>query len=134
MRFKVQCAAKEDIYRDFVRVSEQYRLDTHGRTIPEGSGCKSRTPHATAYGIARGAPHWPEAAVALDKRLRNILHIAVGEEIDIRLAKVGLCGQLCWAWQASDPAYRVAARLGVLSAVLGVAGFVLGFCSLKGCS
>ena len=44
----------------------------------------------------------------------------------MRPAMLGLAG--------SDPAYRVAARLGVLSAVLGVAGFVLGFCSLKGCS
>ena len=110
MRFRVQRAAKEDIYRDFVRVSEQYRSDAHGRTIPEGSVRKIRTPHATAYGIARGAPHWPEATVALDERLRNILSIAVGEEIDIRLAKVGLCGQLCWAWQA--PTLLIAWLLG----------------------
>ena len=54
MRFKVQCAAKEDIYRDFVRVSEQYRLDAHGRIILEGLVCKIRTPDATAYGIVRG--------------------------------------------------------------------------------
>ena len=135
MRFKVQCAAKEDIYREFVRVSEQYSLDAHGRIILEGSVCKIRTPDATAYGIVRGtreAPHWPEPTVALDERLRNILHIAIGEEIDIRFTKVGPWGQLCWAWEASDPAYRVAARLGLLSVVLGIVGFVLGLFSLKG--
>lgn len=38
---------------------------------------------------------------------------------------MGLCGQLCWAWNASDPAYRVAARLSLLSVVLGVGGLVL---------
>ena len=48
----------------------------------------------------------------LDERLRNILHVAIDEEIDIRLTKVGPWGQLCWAWKASDPAYRVASSAG----------------------
>ena len=42
----------------------------------------------------------------------------------------GWIAQTRWAWNASEPMSRIAARLAVLSIALGVIGFLLGVISL----
>jgi hypothetical protein len=69
----------------------------------------------------------------MDERLRNLLHVSDGDEVELQFKKAGFWGQFGWAWSASDPAYRVAARLALLSVVLGAIGLVLGLFSLRGC-
>jgi hypothetical protein len=71
-----------------------------------------------------------EFEVRMDERLRNLLRVSVGDKIDVAVSKVGLYGQFRWAWSASDPAYRVAARLALLSVVLGLLGAALGLVSV----
>lgn len=71
-----------------------------------------------------------EPAIWLDERMRNRLGLKDGQEVEFSFRPVWLVGQTCWAWNASDPAYRVAARLAVLSLALGVIGLILGILSL----
>lgn len=71
-----------------------------------------------------------DRAIWIDERTRNRLDLKVGEEADFEFQRVGLLGQFLWAWNASDPAYRVAARMALLSVILGAIGFVLGGLSL----
>jgi len=134
MKLLIQLAAIEDVYRDIVRIPEQFRLDTQQALVPEGSVCKIRTPKGTCYAIVRGSSGSSQRAIQMDERLRNVLRVRVGEDVDLQVDKVGIWGQFLWAWSASDPAYRVVARLGLLSVVLGFLGLVLGLLSLKGCS
>ena len=134
MKLRVDFAAAEDVYRDIVRVPERYRLDTHQRLIREGSVCRVRAPNGVCYAIVRGLNAASSPAIQIDERLRNALGVKVGQDVDVQLDQVGIWGQFFWAWGASDPAYRVAARLGLLSVVLGFLGFVLGLLSLKGSS
>lgn len=133
MKLKVQQATKEDVYRDIVRVSELYRLDTHGEGVPEGSVCRIIAPGGAAYGILRGLGNSSEPVINMDERLRNLLHLSDGAEVDFQFNPAGFWGQFQWAWSASDPAYRVAARLALLSVVLGAVGLLLGLFSLRGC-
>ena len=133
MKLKVQQAAREDVYRDIVRVAEKYRLDTHGEVVPEGSVCRIVALGGAAYGIMRGLGNSSEQLISMDERLRNLLHLSEGDEVEIQFKTMGFWGQFQWAWNASDPAYRVAARLGLLSVILGALGLVLGLISLRGC-
>ena len=84
----------------------------------------------TAYALARGSGHSREREIRMDERLRNILGVSVGDDVVGDLDRVGPYGQFRWAWCASDPAYRVAARLGLLSVLLGLLGLVLGSLSV----
>jgi hypothetical protein len=134
MKLKVIPAAREDVYKDIVRVHEQYRLAGDKRVVPEGCVCKISTPDKRAYAIVRGCGDGSEKWIYIDERLRNTLGLTRGEEVEVRFEPAGFWGQFYWAWTASDPAYRVAARLGLLSVVLGLLGLVLGLLSLTGCS
>ncbi|MFH1702832.1 MAG: hypothetical protein ABIB41_05295 [Nitrospirota bacterium] len=133
MKLKVMQAAREDVYRDIVRVPEQYRLDADGKVVPEGFVCKICTPNKSAYTILRGCGNSSELLIYMDERLRNCLSLKKGDEVEVRFETAGFWGQFRWAWNASDPAYRVAARMGLLSVALGLLGLVLGLLSLRGC-
>lgn len=130
MKLKIRQAAKEDVYRDIVRIPEDFRLDTRGKKVPEGSVCKIVTSGGSSYGILRGLGNFGEPVIDMDERLRNVLCLVEGDEVEVSLKTVGHRGQFWWAWNASDPAYRVAARLSLLSVVLGFIGLLLGGISL----
>jgi hypothetical protein len=131
MKLRVEKASKEDIYRDIVRIPEQYRTSADGNTIPEGSVCKITTPEGKkAYAIVRGLGDETEPVVKIDERQRNMLRLRPGEEVELRLQKVGFVGEWLWAHSASDPSYRVVARLALYSLCLAVLGLLFGILSL----
>jgi hypothetical protein len=131
MKFVVRPAAREDVYRDVVRIPERYRITKSGKTISEGSVCALATGrHKRVYAIVRGTLDGEESTVKMDERVRNALELQVGEEIDLSLRQAGPIGEFLWAWNASDPAYRIVARLAVLSALLGLLSLGLGILSL----
>lgn len=132
MNLEVRSADREDVYRDIARIPESHRVDTRGRTIPEGSVCVLRVGSHRAYALVRGLGDSAKSEIRMDERLRNLLEVNVGNEIEVEVKTVGICGQIRWAWTASDPGYRVAARLSVLSVVLGLLGAVLGVIALRG--
>lgn len=119
-----------DVYRDIVRIPEEHRKDKANETIPEGEVCKVTAGTRSAFVILRGKQNAHDAAAWMDERTRNRLGLSVDTEVDLDLEAVRLWGQGRWAWSSSDPAYRVSARLAVLSVVLGLLGFVLGVVSV----
>jgi hypothetical protein len=133
MKLKITQATKEDIYRDTVRIPEQYRVDANGKIVPEGSVCKICIADKSTYAIVRGLGDTTDPFVRMDERLRNSLNLKKGEEVEIRIRPSGFWGQFQWSWNASDPAYRVAARMGLLSVALGLLGLLLGLLSLRAC-
>jgi hypothetical protein len=122
MKLQVRKALAEDVYRDIARIPEAHRLDVGGRLIPEGTVCRVLAGCRKAFVVLRGKGDCSDAAIWLDERTRNLLNVNLGEEAEFQLKKVRLWGQLRWAWDSADAAYRVAARLAVLSVVLGLLG------------
>jgi hypothetical protein len=130
MKLMILASAKEDVYRDIVRVPEQYRIDENGAVVPEGSVCKLTVAGRAAYAIVRGYTESTEPSIRMDERLRNLLSVTKGAEIEVQFELAGLWGEFLWALNASDLAYRVVAKMAVLSVVLGLFGLVLGVVGL----
>lgn len=120
MKLTVKQAAREDVYRDLIRIPEKYRLDYKEKPITEGAICRIAVKDKSIYAILRGCGTNKERYIYIDERLRNRLDIQSNQEVDFIIKRVGLWGQFMWAWNSSDPAYRIAARLGLLSVVLGI--------------
>lgn len=130
MKLHVQMAALEDIYKDMARIPEAHRRDRAGRTIIEGSVCKLSSGSRSTYVLLRGCQKTTEPFIFLDERKRNQLGLSNGDSIAFEITPVGLWGQFLWAWRASDPAYRISARMAVLSLVLGTIGLLLGIAGI----
>jgi hypothetical protein len=67
----------------------------------------------------------PGALVLLDERIRHRLKIKAGETYDFELSKTDYCGQVSWALEASDIRHSFAARLALVSVVLGLVGLLI---------
>jgi hypothetical protein len=132
VKLRVVKADRQDVYRDIVRIPEQFRQASDGTTVPEGEVCKItvRGNRRIAFVILRGKEDSQEQDVWLDERTRNRLGVLPGDEICLEMETAGLWGQWKWAWSSSDPAYRVSARLALLSVVLGAVGVLLGLVSV----
>lgn len=126
----VKKSAEEDVYRDIARVPEVHRKDRKGKMIEEGNVCRLTCEGRSTYVLLRGKGDEAEGAIWLDERTRNRLGITAGSQRGFEFCPAGIWGQTCWAWSASDPSYRVSARLAVLSLALGVAGLLLGLLSI----
>lgn len=130
MRFRVREADAKDVFRDIARINELFRRDAAGGRIPAGTVCEITVRANRCYLIVRGAPSAEEPTIYLDERLRDALCVKAGDYADVSLKAAGWWGQFRWAWGASDPAYRVAARMALLSVGLGFLGLILGILSL----
>src|SRR5882762_3796435 len=124
MRLTVYQLLLDEVYLDFVRIPEAYRLDRRNRPIEEGQVCSLVCNGEEVFVIARGSS-LPGACVSLDERTRNRLKIKAGETHDFELNKTDFCGQVRWALEASDIRYSFSARLALVSAVLGLVGLLI---------
>ena len=113
---------KYNVYRDIIRISERHRKDINGNLIKEGSICKVIVQDRTVYAILRGLSEgeFLSPEIEIDERLRNQLKINADDYVDFLFKKSGFWGEFIWAWKASDPAYRISARMALLSVILGV--------------
>jgi hypothetical protein len=66
----------------------------------------------------------------MDEATRARLGVVYGRDETFTIEQAGFWGSLNWGWNATDPAYAAAARLGVLSFWLGILSLVLGLASL----
>ena len=130
MKLIVRRASKTDVYKDIVRIPEAYRLDHKGKRIDEGAICKVAAATKSDLKIVRGCNSQTSAVILMDEKTRNDLGLDDGAKYYFDLRPVRWIGQCKWAWSATDPAYRIAARLGLLSVVLGTVGLILGCWSL----
>ncbi len=133
MRYEIKEALKEDVYRDIARIPEAHRIDKKGRQITEGAICKIKHEGYSIYSILRGNFKAKDAVVLLDERSRNRLNVKVGDSANFEIKTCSFWGKLCWALTATDPAYKLASRLAVISLVLGIIGLALGIFSLCQC-
>lgn len=125
MKLRVKQAAKEDVYRDVIRIAEPYRVNKKNLTITEGSICKVCVEDKFIYAILRGCGQDNSPNAYIDERLRNSLGVQLDQEADFFICKSGLWGEFMWAWKASEPAYKIAARLSLLSVALGLLSILI---------
>lgn len=130
MKLTVQAAEKEDVYKDIARIPEMHRRSLGGAFVKEGCVCRVSVGRRSAYVLVRGLQSTSEPVICLDERKRNELQVALGAAADFNLEPPSPIGEWLWGWSASDPAYRVCARLALLSLVLGVIGLALGVIGL----
>lgn len=122
---KVSRLAEDDVYTDTARINEKHRVDK-GRKIPEGRVCKVSIAGKSKLLSLRGNVRSSDPTICLDDISRDALRVILDQEIAVDFHPVWWFGQFLWAWRASDPAYRIAARVGLLSVSLGIVGLVLG--------
>jgi hypothetical protein len=119
LNLEVHEARKDEVYKDIARISEASR-----KGLVAGKIHRFRTKAGSAYLILRGNDASLEKSyIRLDEAARDRLGLSdndILKNADFTVSEVGLRGEFVWAWQATDPSYRVAARLGVLSIVLAV--------------
>ena len=130
MILEVNKAQEDDVYNDIARIPEIHRKDGEDNKIVEGQLCKITVGRKYTYAFARGKLESEEPCVYIDDRIRGLLGVKVGDKVEFSLKQASLVGRFRWAWNASDPAYRIAAQVAIISAFLGITGFVLGVISL----
>ena len=130
-------SAKDEIYRDMIRIPEKMRHDYRGRTVEEGRVCRiSVVGRGMGRAIVRGeGPHGPGPWIRMDARLRRTLEITDKESdthasFPFRLEECGPVGETLWSWNASEPSYRIQARIAVISTVAGLVGLALSLVAL----
>jgi hypothetical protein len=130
MTLEVAQISWADVYKDIARIPELYRRDQHGNVIPEGRICKLTVGPRSILLSVRGQQEHSNPVIHLDDKTRSVLHIQVRDHVDAQLRPVTLLGQFLWVWRASDPAYRLAARVGLLSILLSLIGAILSLIGL----
>jgi hypothetical protein len=121
MKLKVRMIEVGEVYKDRVRIPVQFR-----EGIREGHICKLVTGNQLSKLIElRGAAGFDQPCIFMDLATRQELRLQEGSEYDFTIQSVGWPGQMLWAWRSSDPAVRIAAKLGVLSVVLGLLSIIV---------
>jgi hypothetical protein len=115
---------EEDVYKDIARVPEKHRTDTKGRLLEESTVCRIDGTTHSSFVVLRGYQESSNAEIHMDDRTRNRLGVELDKCYDFRFKPVGLCGQLKWAWKASETGYRVASRLAIIGLGLGLLAFI----------
>jgi hypothetical protein len=118
-KLTVEWGRKEDVYKDIIRI----RDDCRGN-LKAGRVHRFTTAHGSGSFILRGSDDTNDIGkILMDDASRNTLNLCPRKEYDFKIREVGFLGELWWACFAVDPTYRVAARLGVISFVLGLFAF-----------
>ncbi|WP_029414950.1 hypothetical protein [Brevundimonas bacteroides] len=115
----VRSARSEDVYKDVIRIAE---ADRSG--LRTGRIHKIRTGGSHAYAVLRGLGK-AEGKILLDEAVRQRLGVTYGQTHEFKLNEAGFLDQLGWGWNATDPTYSSATKLGVLSFWLGLISLVL---------
>ena len=120
MHLTVEEAEDADFYKDIARInySDRSNFGTgHIHQIAVGD--------RQAYFILRNLAQSSKGRILLDRPSRQQLNVDVNRDYEFAISPVGWWGELCWAFRATEPGYRIAAQLGVLSFFLGVLSLVL---------
>ena len=96
-KLKVCPLAKDDVYKDIVRIPETYRTDGKGRAIEESTVCwivcGIEGVAVRCVAVLRGFITDSSQEIHMDERTRNRLGVNVNESYDFKFAAAGLCGQ-----------------------------------------
>jgi hypothetical protein len=116
--------ADRDVYKDIVRIPEAHRVDKKGKTIEEATVCWVHGTPKKHVVTVRGFQLSSAPEIRMDDRSRGRLGVRSGESYPFEFTRAGICGQLWWAWSASETGYKVASRLALIGLLLGVLAFI----------
>jgi hypothetical protein len=114
-----------DVYKDIVRIPQRDR-----GALKTGRLHKVSCHGGSALLVLRGRTSDDDGKMCIDEEGRSRLGIDFGDTVEFTIQPVGILGEFEWAWNATDPAYRVSSRLGLIGLFLGAVGTVLGVWSL----
>lgn len=120
LTLEVHQSLEADVFKDTVRIAE-----TDRQGLNAGRVHRFRANSQTFYAIIRGLEADKPLTIRIDQAARSRLGLHIGQSCTFAITQSGFWGQLRWAWNATDPAYAVAARLGVLSFWLGLLSLAL---------
>lgn len=134
MQLTVQRLSFQDSWRDIVRVKKRYRLDRKGNRIQRGRICRVTVGDQSKWVIMHGR-ETDEAVIQMDLNVRTALDVKADHAYDFEFDQLSWFQSLWFPWKASDPGYRVAGQLGLISFILGTGlgaiGVLLGVFALK---
>lgn len=124
-RLEVVQAGVDDYFGDVARVHIRHRpgLRAGGLIAIETNGRK-------IVAAVRGPTGNKSNTISLDTEFRERLNVKLGLEYEFTISKAGVFDSFIWGWKSSDPAKRVAMRLGLTSVAMGMVGLLLGCVSL----
>jgi hypothetical protein len=121
----VKSAALSDVFGDMARVNKDYRpFAKAGRVI------RIRCEGKMVRAVARGEPAGGKDRIILDSSTRQKLGVKLNTPTNFTFEMADSWDEFVWAWQATDAMPRIAARLGLISVILGLIGLGLGIVSL----
>lgn len=120
-------AEADDVYKGVVRIGKADR--GHLKT---GKLHKFSCSTGTGRFILRGLSPNEKGNVRLDQDTRDALGVVPGSTaIAFTITEANGWDELAWAWNSTDPGYRVATRLAIFTFILGlVLGPVFGLIDL----
>jgi len=126
----VKNLAATDSWKDIVRIKDLYRQDENNKHINRGQICKLIANGHSTWVLMHGRnPNTPEIRMDLNTRLA--LKVNVGQTHQFQIHQCGMIERLWYPWKASDPGYRIAGQISLISlllgTVLGIVGVVLAF-------
>jgi hypothetical protein len=126
MRLEVKDISTHDMYLDMARIPRRYRQTRQGQLISSGAVCRIYCAKTgkECFVIARGlTSNLPR--IRIDYHVRQRLGVVPDETYDFDLKEADFCGQVYWALHATDTQYSFAAKVSLISLVLGVLGLVI---------
>ena len=122
MKLIVHQASRSDVYKDLVRIPGSCLLSL---MVSPGDICKITVAECSAL-VSVWGRKTKTLEILMDKRTRSCLGLEDHQAYDFSFRRVWWFGQCKWAWKASNPSYRIAVRLGVVSIGLGFLSLILG--------
>jgi len=131
MKLLVSKLSSNEIYRDLVRIPEEYRLDRRSRPVEEGRVCSLFCADTgnEVFVVVRGSNR-SEPIIGLDERTRNKLGVQSGKNYEFELKRSDFCGEVRWALESSDVRYSFASRVALVSLCMGLLSIVLAVVAL----
>lgn len=117
-----------DVMADIARFDNSHRT-FDGELVRAGRVVVLKTNNRIARVVARGPAGVSQNEISLSSEIRDRLGLSSNKEALFTIAKANWIDDFLWAWGATDAMPRIAARLGVISVVLGLTGLILGIVS-----
>jgi ribosomal protein S1 len=130
MKLEVANIHWADVYKDMARIPELHRNDIYGENITEGDICEVSIGENSVFLSVRGQTEHNNPAIHLDERTRNKLGVKIGETVEVKIRSAEPIEKYRWVLSASDPAYRLASQVALISLAVSLVGMLVGIVSI----
>jgi hypothetical protein len=125
LKLEVHQLDREEVYRDFARIPEQFRIGIEEGHLFRFSHCQR-----SAVLAVRGIQDETRPILKIDDVTRRKLGVDRDQTYEFEVERLNYLSQLIAPWNASDPFNRQTMRLAVIGLFLGSIGLVLGIFSM----